>query len=235
MTDTTELPGILVTGNRRPHGSTGGYGGGGGGGANEPTGPQQNEVSPEEPYEPYQYDPCDTPQKRLDKAADSAAAEAVAEIARLAAAAGEDGLNYRERGCYLFRQSDGSVVRGPIAEGPPFEFGGVGSTPLQYGSNYVGDLIGSVHSHSAGNHLPSTDPNGRDDFGHFQGMVNAVNNAGGVGAQVRIYITAQRLVGPNGGVQNVISVYDQSNIAQSVEDQEPGPEVDPNGEACPPT
>ncbi len=131
MTDTTNVDDIVVYGNRRPHGSSGPYGGSGSGGGGDSGGPHQQEVDPEDPNPPEDpWNPCDTPDKRREKAVDAAAAEAVAEIERLASAAGEDSLNYRERGCYLYLNPDGSVRRGTIFPGPPFAHGGVGMTPL---------------------------------------------------------------------------------------------------------
>lgn len=237
MTDpVSELEEVVVYGNRRSFGSSGGYGvsgGGGGGGANEPPGIHQNEIGEQEDP-PYQYDPCDTPEKRLAKATDAAAAQALAEIEGLAAAADEDGLNARERGCYLFRNSDGTVSAGPIAEGPLFEFGGVGTVSPGYGGRYAGDIVGSVHSHSAGNYLPSTAPNGGGDRGHFNSMVETVRAANGISGSVRMYIAAQRLVGAGPPAPNVMTVYEQSNLESSIDSGEPGPEVDPEGQPCPP-
>lgn len=235
MTDTTTtLSDVVVYGNRRPFGSTGSFGGGGGGGANEPVGPVQNQVNPAEEDPPYQYDPCDTPQKRLAKASDAAAAAALAQMAQMAQDAGEDGLNARERGCYLFRNPDGSVSIGPIAEGPLFEFGGVGTVAPGYGGRYAGDIVGSVHSHSRGNHLPSTAPEGGGDRGHFNSMVQTVASANGLSGSVRMYIGAQKLVGADQPASNVLTVYDQSNLESSISSGEPGPEVDPEGQPCPP-
>ena len=229
-----ELDDVIVVGNRRRSGSTGAFGGGGGG-PGESGGIHQQEVSPDEPDPPYQYDPCDTPEKRLEKAADAAAALAAAAIAAAAAAAGEDCLNYRERGCYLFLESDGSVSIGEITEGLPFENGGVGSVGLSYSGRNPGTIIGSVHSHSVGNHLPSTGPapTNDGDRGHFRGLVNTINAAGGNGANARIYIVAPRTTSAGEPSSNVISVYGESNLDASIADQEPGPEVDPNGQPCP--
>lgn len=152
----------------------------------------------------------------------------------MARTAGEDGLNYRERGAYLFLNPDGSVSIGPIREGDPFVSGGVGSPgELSYGGRDPGTIIGSVHSHSVGNFLPSTGPGGTGDRGHLQSLVNTVNFHQGNGAEVRIYIAAQTT--PPAGVDayNAIHYYDPDTIEGDIAANQPSVEVDPNGQPCP--
>ena len=230
----TPVDDVLVLGNRRPAGSTGAFGGGGS--AGNSGGIHENQITPAEPEPPYQYDPCDSEEKRQEKAIDAAAAAAAAAIAAAAAAAGEDSLNFRERGCYLFLQPDGTVIVGEITQGLPFENGGVGSVKLSLSGRNPGTVIASVHSHSVGNVLPST---GRTpitddgDRGHLRGMVQMINTGGGNGANARIYIVAPKTTGAGEPASNVISYYDESNLESSITDHTAGPEVDPNGQPCP--
>ncbi len=210
--------------------------GGSSGGAGDDGGPHQQELDPdgEGGGRPPAEDPCATPEGRLEKAADAAAAQAIALFDQLARSAGEDGLNDRERGAYLFLNSDGSVTLGPISVGDLFDNGGVGTTGgLDLGGRDPATVIGSVHSHGVGNFLPSTDPGGLGDYDHFWGMVNMVGAAGGNAAQVRMYIGAQTTPPADVSAYNAIHYYDQNNLEGDIQNGEPSVEVDPNGQPCP--
>lgn len=172
----------------------------------------------------------------MERKIDAAAAAAASYFASLAAAAGEDGLNTRERGAYLFQLPDGSVVLGPISTGPLFENGGTGTTgELSFGGYDPAYLVGSIHNHSVGNHLPSTGPSPQSDGdrGHYDFMRRKVQVARGNPENVRIYITAQILVGAEQQPYNMITVFDNSNINIDIANGRPSAEVDPNGQSCP--
>ena len=228
MTDTTADPGtIRVVGQRRAPGGTFPTGGSGGG-AGDDGGIHQNEVSMEDPDPPSQIDPCADPATALPWNADAAAAEAAKEFARLAAAQNPpEDLNKREWGAYLYRNADGSVRIGPINSGPEFLMGGVGTVSLIEGGS-PGDIVGLVHSHSSGNHLPSS---GNDqEPGDIQVLDATVAYSGR--SDVLMYIVAPNQ-GPVGHTPyNQINVYNQSNARSARDSFTPGPEVNPNGQPC---
>lgn len=179
-------------------------------------------------------DPCATAEGRREKAADAVAAAAVKLFDQAARLSGEDGLNERERGAYLFLNPDGSVTLGPISVGDPFVYGGVGTTGnLDLGGHDPATVIGSVHTHGVGNFLPSTAPGGGGDRGHFWGMVNMVATAGGNSAQVRMYIAAQTTPPAEESAYNAIHYFDESNLENDISDGSPSVEVDPDGQSCP--
>lgn len=166
MTDTapTELDPILVVGQRRqPSGQFPSRGGGGPAGGGE-GGIGVDEPIPEDPTsQPTgRPDPCAAPDTALEWNADAAAAEAAKEFARLASEkTPPETLNTREWGCYLYRASDGSIRMGPPTFGDPFEAGHVGNVQLSNDGIDPATIIGSVHSHGSGSHLPSTGPGAR--------------------------------------------------------------------------
>lgn len=235
MTDPTppsELDEIVVQGQRRWPGGTfpagpGGGGPGGGGGGGE----HQNEVEDPgtQPPQPPPPHPCDNPESAEDWNTDAAAAEAAKEFARLAAArTPPETLNDREWGAYLYRAADGSIQIGPIAFGPPFSSGGVGTVnPSTSGLNPA-SIVGSIHSHGSGNHLPS-DGNEQfpGDIDHLNGLVMFSGNP-----SARLYIVAQNQ-GPAGFVPyNQINVYNQQTAQAARSNFSPGPEVNPEAEPC---
>lgn len=228
MTDTTNLGTIWVVGQRRaPGGSF--PSAGSGGGAGDDGGIHQLEVDPD-PEDPPSSppDPCADPATALEWNADAAAAAAAKEFARLAASrTPPEDLNTREWGAYLYRNPDGSVRIGPINFGPEFTFGGNGTvTLIQDGS--MNDVIGFIHSHNSGGHLPS-DGN-LDQPGDLQVLDSLI--AGSGNPSIRMYIVAPSQ-GPAGFVpRNQINVYDQSNARSSRDSFTPGPEVNPEGQPC---
>jgi hypothetical protein len=187
------------------------------------------ELEPAENTDPnYIADPCADPDTALEWNADATAAEATKEFARLAAEqVPPETLNDREWGAYLYRQSNGSIRLGPINHGLPFSSGGIGSVAL-IESGPPDDIIGSVHSHGSGNHLPSSGT--VDQPGDMQNLTGMIAYTGN--SSFRMYIVAQNQ-GPSGFSQyNQINVYDQSNAQASRDSFTNGPEVNPNGTPC---
>jgi hypothetical protein len=137
-------------------------------------------------------------------------------------------LDGREWGCYLYRASDGSIRLGPITSGLPFSMGGVGTVGLSYDGIDPSTIVGSVHSHSSGNHLPSSgDPNSPGDIQHLDGTVAFSGNS-----SARLYIVA-RNQGPAGfEPYNQINVYDQDTAQEARDTSTPGPEVNPEAAPC---
>ncbi len=229
MTDT--LPDVVVVGQRRPNGSGAAFpsiGSSGGGGGNNPGGIHQNEIeeNPEDP--PAVFNPCADPATAEDWNADAAAAEAAKEFARRAAAAGEDGLNTRERGAFLYRGANGQILIGPITQGTGFTNGGWGTVQLDMTGIDPSTIVGSVHSHGAGSHLPSDQTPAGDpgDIQHLEWMASL--NAG-----ARLYIVAQNLVGAGQTPYNQVNVYTTQNAVSARSNNQPGPEVNPDAQPCP--
>jgi len=241
MPDSTAVDDIVVFGNRRPYGGSGGFGGGSNGGGRPGLLDGNTEMiqtrEEGEPEPPYQYDPCDSAAKRREKSIDAAAAAAIADFESRALAASEDGFEVRERGAYLFyNPSTGVTTIGPVKTGDPFENGGVGTTgDLSFGDNDPQYLVGSVHTHSIGNALPSTAPpeQGDGDRGHYFGMRTMLSAMGGDPGLVRLYIAARTPYSVGGPNQyNRIGVYNQTNLQSSIDNNAPSAEVDRNGQPC---
>ncbi|WP_374273892.1 hypothetical protein [Brevundimonas sp.] len=146
--DVTELDEIVVIGQRRPAGSSGAYGGGGGRGTGAPDQYEIDDDPNPQPDGPG-YDPCATPEGALEWNADAAAAEAVREFQRRAAArTPPETLNTREWGAALFQMPDGSVAVGNITSGQ-YTFrnpgpGGRASVGIDWTAPAGGVLIGMV-------------------------------------------------------------------------------------------
>lgn len=89
-------------------------------------------------------------------------------------------------------------------------------------------IIGSVHSHTSGNHLPSSgNPDSPGDIQHLEGMVAFSGNS-----SARLYIVA-RNQGPAGfEPYNQINVYNQDTAQEARDTFTPGPEVNPEGTPC---
>ena len=230
MTDTTELDPIIVVGQRRRPGGGFPRGGGGGGGGGSELGDQQLETGEGDTGGGGEsLDPCADPETAVEWNADAAAAEAAKEFARLAAARNPpENLNAREWGAYLYRNSDGSIRIGTINFGPAFQAGGVGSVALTP-DGPTADVIGFVHSHASGNHLPSDGPD-LDNPGDIQVLDSLVAATGN--PQLRMYIVAQNQ-GPAGFTPyNQINFYNTSNAASARQSFAPGPQVNPEGLPC---
>lgn len=226
----SELDEIVTTGQRRwpggqfpPASGSAGYG-------EPPEGPVPIQVEEGEPEQPRPPDPCSNPETALDWNADAAAAEAAKEFARRAAArTPPETLNDREWGAYLYRAADGSIQIGPIAFGPPFSSGGVGTVNPSTSGLDPSTIVGSIHSHGSGNHLRS-DGNEQfpGDIDHLNGLVVFSGNT-----SARLYIVAQNQ-GPAGFVPyNQINVYNQAKAQDARSNFAPGPEVNPEAEPCP--
>lgn len=236
MTDPTppsQLDDIVVVGQRRqPNGLFPPASGAGGGGIpGDDGGIHQDELDPDNPGpDPSPPHPCDNPETAVDWNADAAAAEAAKEFARLAAErTPSETLNAREWGCYLYRAADGSIRLGPITWGSPFASGGVGSVTLSSGGIDPSTIVGSVHSHGSGSHLPS-DGNAQNpgDIQHLDGLVAFSGNP-----SARLYIVAQNQGPANFVPYNQINVYNQATARTARDNFTPGPEVNPDGAPCP--
>lgn len=239
MTDPFPVGDIWVVGQRRASSSQPfpTRGGGTSGSGDDGGGIHQNEVNESDPNEPYGVDPCADPALAPEWNADAAAAEAAKEFARRASQRNPpETLNTREWGCYLYRASDGTIRLGPITYGLEFSSGGVGSVGLSFDGIDPGTIIGSVHSHGSGSHLPSSGTTGNPgDIQHLFGMAAWVAAHGGNSSEVRLYIVAQNQ-GPAGfSPYNQINVYNQQNAQQARDTFTPGPEVNPEAAPCPGT
>lgn len=234
MTDQppTDYPGdVWAVGQRRQPGGTFPPGSGAGSGSPGDSGGVEPELidpdgsGPDGPG----LDPCLDPATALDWNADAAAAAAAAEFARQAAdRTPPEDLNTREWGAYLYRNPDGSVRVGPVNFGPPFTFGGNGTVTLIEGGSMT-DVVGFVHSHNSGGHLPSDgNPINPGDLQVLDSLIAASGNS-----SLRMYIVAPSQ-GPAGHVPtNQINVYNSTNARSARDSFTPGPEVNPEGQPCP--
>lgn len=140
-------------------------------------------------------------------------------------------ITNREWGAYLYLDAIGEVQIGPITHGlEPFTNGGNGTVTLDSTGIDPTTIIGSVHSHGNGNHLPSVSPAGdpRSDLNHLAGMV--ANNSN---PATRLYIVAKNLVNAGQTQFNQINVYNSATAQAAINANTPGPEVNPDAESCP--
>lgn len=238
MTDVTDLGEIIVVGQgrRRDGTSPSGGSGAGGGGNNDIGAPEQDEVDPGDFTPDDEQDPCRDPAQALERNINAAAAEAAKEFDRLGRAAGENGINDRERGAFLYRRPDGRIGFGPvpIAEGVRFDQGGE-SVGGGLGDIDPSTVVGYIHSHPAGQHRPSgqSPRQGLEggDIGFFTNYL--VPLMSGSRVTPRIYIVAQNQLGAGQTPYNQINVYNASNIQSAVEAFTDGPEVNPESTPCP--
>lgn len=173
-------------------------------------------------------DPCSNLDTALEWNADAAAAEAAKEFARLAAARNpRETLNTREWGAYLYRMPNGSIRVGAINFGPEFSPSGLGSVRL-LDDGPATDIVGSVHSHRSGGHLPS-DGNDQEP-GDIQVLDAIIAHSGN--PNVRMYLVAPNQ-GPPGHVPyNQINFYNKGNARSARDSFTAGPEVNPEGQPC---
>lgn len=234
MPNPTTLPDVFSVGQRRSPGGTFPTTGKSG----DDSFPQQNEDEKPPPYTEAPSDPCASPETALEWDADAAAAEAAKEFARKAAARQPpEDLNTREWSCYIYREADGSIQTGPVTFGEPFANGGVGTvTPSNEGIDPA-TIVGSVHSHSSGSHLPSTGPGpgleDRGDIGHVISTADWITANNGNGSIFRAYIVAQNQGPANFVPYNQINVYTPDTVEAARETGTAGPEVNPEGQPCP--
>lgn len=224
----TQVDDIVVKGQRRwPIGQFPVLGGGGGGYGEPPEGPIPIGVGLE-PDPPTSTDPCADPATAVDWNADAAAAEAANAFKDRAAARNPaEDLSTREWGAYLYRMSDGSIRVGPVNFGDPFQASGLGSVELLE-DGAPGDIVGFVHSHGSGNHLPSDGT--AENPGDIQVLAAVIAYSGN--PDIRMYIVAPNQ-GPAGHVPyNQINVYDSSNARAARDTFTNGPEVNPQGQPC---
>lgn len=185
-----------------------------------------DELDPDPGTEP---DPCADPATALEWNADAAAAEAAKAFARKAAEqVPPEDLNTREWGAYLYRNLDGSVRVGRINPGPTFTSGGVGSVPL-IDDGAPTDIVGFVHSHGDGNHLPSDGP--PDNPGDIEILDQVISYS--QNPTVQMYIVARNQLPVGSTPYNQINIYDKSNARSARDSFSAGPEVNPEGRPCP--
>lgn len=173
--------------------------------------------------------PCDIPAERQEWDMDAAAARAKEKLVAKRAEMGDSDFNVREYGAWLYRTADGRIEAGPAHVGSLFANGGNGQVPLPYGDIDPATIVGSVHSHSVGNHLPSpTGPDGQGDIAHLNSVMNF-----GAGAGARLYIVAQILVNAGQQAYDRINVYSPATAQAAINNLEVGPEVNPEAQSCP--
>jgi hypothetical protein len=193
---------------------------GGGGGGGNTGGPQQNELEEAGPEDPPPPHPCDNPDTALEWNADAAAAEA---LRRMQADANDPLLDGRERSIVIYRDPVTNQIRlGNMAVGPNM---GGSVTPDLTGID-LATVIGTIHSHPGSGPYPSAPD--RSNFVTF--WQTEIRNAGGDPSSFRIYIAGTRN-DPGGPARLQIRVYNENNL--DGDEQNPGPEVNPDGEYCP--
>lgn len=227
----TDLGTIYVVGQRRrPGGLFPSGSGGSGGGSDIPPDVAQEAEEDDQGGGSLPLPPCSDPETALEWNADAAAAEAAKELARLAAArTPPESINQREWGAFLYRNSDGSIRIGPINSGREFQSGGVGSVVL-IRDGLDSDIVGFVHNHRSGSHLPSDGPD-QDNPGDIQvleQLIQATENP-----DLRMYIVAQNQGSAGFTPYNQINVYNASNARSARDSFTPGPEVNPEASPCP--
>ena len=175
-------------------------------------------VLPDEETGPL--DPCFNPETALEWNADAAAAEA---LRRMQADANDPLLDGRERGIVIYRDPATQMIRlGNLAVGPAM---GGAVTPDLTGIN-GGSIIGFIHSHPGSGPYPS----GPDRTILFPFFQDTITSGGGNAALFRLYMVGTR-ADPGGPARLQIRVYKASNL--SGDENNPGPEVNPDGEPCP--
>jgi len=219
-----------VVGQRRAPGGAFPSAGGSGSGDHGNDGTHSNQDEGEQPGLETPFNPCAQPSTALEWNTDAAAAEAAKQMAQAAAnQTPPEDLNTREWGAYLYRAGDGSIHVGPVSHGDPFSFGGNGEVRLELGNFDPSQIVGAVHSHSVGNHLPSpTGPDGRGDLRALEGLADYAGNN-----DVRYYIVAQNTGYAGFNQYNQINVYNNQTAEAAINANQAGPEVNPEGTPCP--
>lgn len=224
MTDTgppTTLSDVYSIGQRRePGGNFPSAGTGGGSSHNNPGGLNQNEVGLGEPEPVTQSGPCANPETALEWNADAAAAEA---LRRMQDDANDPLLDGRERSFVIYRdRNTGRIRLGNIAVGANM---GGSVTPDMTGIDFA-DVVGMIHSHPGSGPYPS----GPDQSNFTSFWQPQIAGAGGNASQFRIYMVGTR-TDPGGQPRLQIRVYNETNL--DGDEENPGPEVNPDGEPCP--
>lgn len=211
--------------------------GGGGGSPGDDGGIHQNELDPDNPGpDPSPPHPCDNPETALEWNTDAAAAEAKNEFERRAAErTPPETLNTREWSAALFQMPDGRVVTGNMTSsvytfqspGP----GGRASVGVDWTAPERGVLIGMVHSHNAGSHLPSGSSPTSDDQDSLRYIRDVRSQLGLNPDHARIYIVALTTGPANSSQYARINVYNHRNQQAAISGTE-GPEVNPEAQPC---
>jgi len=174
-------------------------------------------VLPDEDTGPV--DPCFNPETARDWNADAAAAEA---LRRMQADANDPLLDGRERGFVIYWDAATQMMRlGNLAVGPAM---GGAVTPDLTGIDR-GSIIGFIHSHPGSGPYPS----GPDRTVLFPFFQNEITSGGGNATLFRLYMVGTR-ADPGSPARLQIRVYNASNL--SGDEENPGPEVNPDGEPC---
>lgn len=220
MTGTT-IPGIVVTGQRRPPNSTIPFPG-----RDESGGVQSNQdVIPTgdtaggEVFVPPQ---CLDPQAKKVWNADAAASGAISDFLARASALG-DGFTLRNRefGAALTLGPDGSVNLGAVTWGDAVQPGVTPTVTLDTTGITNQTWIGDVHSHPSGNPLPSVGPN--SDWSGFIDNINLLALGGRPSDGIAMYVVVQDEAGN-------IKTYAYTKDSNP---NEIGQEVNPDAAPCP--
>lgn len=227
MTDPFPVGDIWVVGQRRagPGQPFPTRGGGTSGGGDDGGGIHQNEVNESDPNEPYAVDPCADPALAPEWNADAAAAEAMREFRRQASLLGDDDLYTRERHAFLYRDTTGQVRVGVISHGNAIGPNNSGSVIPNWTGITPDNLVGSIHNHPGGGMTPSG-----VDWSNFDIIRNWIgaNTQPNAADNYRLYMIARDVSDPNS--QMGIRVYNHTSQRSS---EAPGPEVNPDAQACP--
>ncbi|HEY8995356.1 MAG TPA: hypothetical protein VIM71_11880 [Lacunisphaera sp.] len=173
---------------------------------------------PKQGQQPVLNNSCEDGNRRREWDADAAAAEAKRRFGLAAQSRGEQ-LGHREQTAVLYKSGSGVAV-GVIGAGPI----GTGSAAYDLTGIDIKDVIGIIHNHPGGTLIPSA----ADWTSVYDRMVRYINNAGGDGNKLLMYVIGATY--PPGGPAPTwrIFVYDQRNRTEAVM----GPEVNPAGEPC---
>lgn len=224
----TQVDDIVVVGQRRRNGTMDPF----------PSGPTIPDPMPPgshaeiTPIDPGEIHPCDIPAVQEDWNTDAASQVGRRQIESEAAAAGENGLTYRERGFLLLRNPNGGlpIVR-PTQLGSVFQPGVIPSTAFDLSGINPADIVGFGHNHNVGQHAPSYDAaTNYGDAEALEQIASIVDSYGGNGNAVRMYIIAQTS-GPN--PYNKTNVYTRATATAASRAGAVGPEVNPNAQGCP--
>lgn len=154
-------------------------------------------------------DPCADPATALEWNADAAAAEAKRQFESAAVGLGDDGLYEREFGAQIYQRPDGIVYLGRVTYGDPM----TGTFAFDESAATHDNLIGEIHSHPAGNTVPSA-----ADWARMDGW------SGWTGRNFRSYIVARDVSDPQSSF--AIRVYDMTSD-RTIDENGPDPEATP--------